>query len=551
MDFIIACLDREYSLSHNKRAAVPGDSATAGTLPSQRQGKKGKMARFDSTQLATELEEQRQEIVVAWTEALYPLCDPSWSRAEVALLLTELTAHLIPAFTGDPFYPASAQEIGARLVSLGYGHAQILAQSQRLLGNQLGARLPSENQAHLHSRIRAVLAEIGAGFIDQLRRNWLQDRDERRTTLLLARKEAEEALRAERDFVNVVLDTADALIMVTNAHGQILRFNRACEQVSGYQTNDVEGRHAAFLVPEELQDDLSSLGVQLADRPASGLPLRYENWWRSRSGERRQISWSVTALYAEDGAITHFVGTGLDVTEQRAIEDELTQARRQLALAEEEERIRLAQDLHDEAVQQLLGLSYQLADMQARAADDSEWSAAQRLEEVIPGLEVMRQEIVAVAQGLRRLIGELRPPGLRDIALYEALAGYLEAPEWSASNAAPAVTLDLPRRFERDLPESTRNCLFRVAQEALWNARKHAAARNVTVSARSDGDHIWLRIEDDGAGFEIPLHLHRFAANQRFGLLGMQERVAAEGGELTVVSTIGAGTKVEARVPWH
>jgi|GEM_PF-2177678 len=504
---------------------------------------------LDSQQLHASFQVHQDEIASHWAEAIARICDGSETPAQLERLLAPQVGRLAEALFSNPFHPARAQGVGARLVDLGCGQSRTLAQTQRVLTRQFVARLPPDSHSQFYPRVGAVLAEVAAGFTDQMRRHLLQHQEELRDELLVARKEAEDALRAERDFVSAVLDTADVLILVTDAEGHILRFNRACEQVSGYRSAEVQGQYAGFLLSEQSLPDLQELSNSLAPDSYPSLPVRYDNMWRTRDGSLRAISWSVTALYSDDGQIANYIGTGLDVTEQQATEAELKQARRQLALAEEAERLRLAQDLHDDAVQQLLGLSYQLADMQGRAADDSRWTAAQRLEEVIPGLEVMRQEMVAVAQGLRRLIGELRPPGLRDIGLREALEGYLNGPEWARGEEAPAVRLDLPGQFDCELPESTRNCLLRVAQEALWNARKHAAARRIVVSAACGEEEIWLRVKDDGSGFDVPTHLHRFAVHQRFGLLGMQERVAAEGGELRVRSFIGEGTEVYVHVP--
>lgn len=504
---------------------------------------------LNAQQLHASFQAQEDGIASQWAEALDRVCGGTLSPEELAEPLSALVARVAEIVLSDPFHPASAQEIGGRLVDLECGQSQSLAQTQRVLWRRFTALVPPDQRPHFYPRIGAVLAELAAGFADQMRRRILQHQEAIRDDLLVARKAAEEALRTERDFISTVVDTADALILVTDADGRILRFNRACERASGYRAADVEGRYAGFLVPEEFLPGLRGLTAALATVASPDLPIRYENVWQARDGTLRQISWSVTALYAEDGQIGNYIGTGLDVTEQRAIETELEQARRQLALAEEAERLRLAQDLHDDAVQQLLGLSYQLAEMQGRAADETEWTAAQRLEEVIPGLEVMRQEVVAVAQGLRRLIGELRPAGLRDIGLREALEGYLDGPEWARGNEDLDVQLELPRQFDCELPESTRNCLFRVAQEALWNARKHAAARQIVVTAACNEEEFWLKVRDDGGGFDVPSHLHRFAVHQRFGLLGMQERVAAEGGKLQVRSFIGKGTEVHVRVP--
>lgn len=239
----------------------------------------------------------------------------------------------------------------------------------------------------------------------------------------------------------------------------------------------------------------------------------------------------------------------IDVIAGRLAEDELSKAHRLIAQAREAERLRLAQELHDGAVQQLLGLSYQLADMQRRAGERHPWSPVQRLEELAPGLEMVRNDMIAVAQDLRRLISFLRPPTLRELGLSHVLDAYVSDWQQKLGPDAPHVALDIACIEDEPVPESVAICLFRLVQECLWNAHKHASASRVTVCMHCQDRAILLRIRDDGCGFHIPPHLFQFAASGRFGFAGMEERVHALDGFLSVWSEPGQGTEIQACIP--
>jgi len=143
------------------------------------------------------------------------------------------------------------------------------------------------------------------------------------------RHRAEQALAEERAFVSAVLDTAGALVMVTDPEGRIVRFNRECERVTGYSTGDVQGRRFdMLLLPEERSgvEDTFEL-LRHGDFPNS-----HENHWVTRNGTRRLIAWSNTVLAGADEQITHVIAIGVDVTEQRRVENELRHSARQLKL---------------------------------------------------------------------------------------------------------------------------------------------------------------------------------------------------------------------------
>ena len=148
-------------------------------------------------------------------------------------------------------------------------------------------------------------------------------------TDLSDRYRAEQALAEERAFATAVLDTAGALVMVVDAEGHIVRFNRECERVTGYRSAEVEGRRFdMFLVPGE-----RATVEEILERLHGGeFPNAHENRWVARDGTTRLIAWSNTALTDPEGRVSHIIATGVDVTERRRVEEELRHQEQQLRL---------------------------------------------------------------------------------------------------------------------------------------------------------------------------------------------------------------------------
>jgi PAS domain S-box-containing protein len=133
-----------------------------------------------------------------------------------------------------------------------------------------------------------------------------------------ARQRVETALTVERNFVSAVLDTVGALVVVFDTAGRIVRFNRACEIISGYRSSDLIGKFAwERLIPK---DEVSEY-VDNFQRIRNGqFPTTYENYWISAEGVRRRISWSATAMLDTNGQVAFVIATGIDVTVQRGAE---------------------------------------------------------------------------------------------------------------------------------------------------------------------------------------------------------------------------------------
>lgn len=211
---------------------------------------------------------------------------------------------------------------------------------------------------------------------------------------------------------------------------------------------------------------------------------------------------------------------------QRALQDYLGAVTR----AQEEERARLARELHDETVQTLIALSQQTQMVQRTLARDPA-QAAERLAEV-------RSMLGAAIEEVRRFSRALRPQYLEALGLAPAL-------EMLAREAGASFQLTgSPRR----LPPEQELALYRIAHEALNNARRHSQAQQVAVRVRFADQHVTLQVSDNGVGFAVPGRFTDLTQAGHFGLMGMRERAQLIGGHLTVASRPGEGTTVTVTV---
>jgi len=206
--------------------------------------------------------------------------------------------------------------------------------------------------------------------------------------------------------------------------------------------------------------------------------------------------------------------------------------------AQEDERQRIARELHDETAQVLATLLIQVSLLEpAAAALGGDGAAVHQRLQAIAGLAE------AALESVRTIAHDLRPSVLDDLGLPAAIRWYAAH---RISPAGLAVTVDAE---ELRLPAEMETALYRVAQEALTNVLRHAQAEQATVRLRRSGDQAELVVSDDGRGFSVAEVVSQGARERRLGLLGMQERVHLLGGTLRVASTPGAGTCIVARVP--
>jgi len=201
-----------------------------------------------------------------------------------------------------------------------------------------------------------------------------------------------------------------------------------------------------------------------------------------------------------------------------------------LVHAEEDERKRIAGDIHDDPIQKIVATSMRLQLMRHQLSDPEQLEVLDKL------LSTVRSSI----ESLRHLIFELRPHALDEDGLGPALQDYLESIE-------AEFEFKLEQRIEKEPPAELRVLLYRVAQEAITNIRKHAHARRVHVLLTDQDGGFLVRIADDGVGFAAPDTLQ--SARGHLGVSAMRERVEMAGGWCQLRSLPGDGTTVEFWVP--
>lgn len=203
-----------------------------------------------------------------------------------------------------------------------------------------------------------------------------------------------------------------------------------------------------------------------------------------------------------------------------------------LTEAQENERKRIAREIHDETIQSLVVVSHSIERAGQAARDTSR--------AVQPFLEVARQQILGVVDNLRQLIANLRPTVLDELGLVTAIEVLCEG--------YPDVEYRVVGTVY-DLEHAQELVVFRAAQEALLNAKNHAQAENITVVLSYLPAQVNLAVYDDGVGFYVPQHLQEFAMRGHYGLMGIREHVQHLGGKLHLKSVISSGTQVLITLP--
>jgi len=366
----------------------------------------------------------------------------------------------------------------------------------------------------------------------------LLDIDVMKRGLEMVRLSRDEAV-AERDLSETLLDLSGALIVVRNRDGSITGFNAACQETSGFSFEEVKNRRPAdfLLAPEEI-DQSESVFAALRDGVETA--ARHESCWIRKDGSRRVIAWSSLAHHAADGAVTRVISTGLDITGRKLAEDALRQSREELRrltaslfTTQEEERKRLARELHDDVNQRMAMLANEV----------------NLLERDLPGspdlvrdqLRSLRERVEQLSDDLRRAAHQLHPSSLEHFGLVAALESY--CPDFS--KLYPIRLKFTHRGVPPAIPFDVSLCLYRVAQECLHNIAKHSGAKEATLTLRGDKKGLVLSVIDRGEGFDPDL----VADQKGLGIVGIRERVRLVGGSVSIHSRAGHGTEVDVRVP--
>jgi PAS domain S-box-containing protein len=385
-----------------------------------------------------------------------------------------------------------------------------------------------------HARLAETLAARAASAIRnaqlfQQSQHYVAELEAR----IAERKRAEEALRESEERYRELFENARDAIYVHDLDGHYISVNRAAEELSGYSREEILGRHfTEFVSPEHLG--------QVRNCFLSKLQKDGETTYQvdviAKDGRRVPVEVSSRAIY-ENGVIVGVQGTARDITERKQAQDTLRIFSRQLIEAQEDERRRIARDLHDQIGQTLTAVKMNLYTVQ-RFCNEPEPA------------HCLKDNIDAVDEALRLvrdLSVDLRPPLLDDLGLATALCWYVDRYEKRVGVTAE-VLIELPNqneRFSRDLETAC----FRIAQEALTNVARHARSTHVLLQLTRTPTTLEMVVRDDGIGFDPAVLRKRARRVATLGLLGMQERAHAAGGVLEIHSKASRGTEIRFSVP--
>jgi PAS domain S-box-containing protein len=340
-------------------------------------------------------------------------------------------------------------------------------------------------------------------------------------------RDISERLKTEdllRKFSLAVEKTTESVI-VTNRKGVIEYVNGSFEELTGYRREEAIGKTPAILKSGHHD---TAFYADLWERILSGNVFSAVFLNRKKNGETYYEERSITPIRGDGQNVTHFVATGRDITQRKRTEEALRRLNTQL----EREAERIAHALHDEAGQFLTSAHITLADV-ARDIPDA---AQSRLREV-------REHLVVIEEQLRRLSHELRPRILDDLGLAAALEFLADG---VMKRTGIVVTTEVA--LEKRLPQVVETTLYRLTQEALTNAAKHARPSKIHVLVNRDAGTIQCVIRDDGVGFDAAEAFGRHG-DPSLGLVGTRDRVEALGGTLGITSIRGNGTKLLCQIP--
>jgi PAS domain S-box-containing protein len=349
---------------------------------------------------------------------------------------------------------------------------------------------------------------------------------------------AEEALRRSEARLRDVIDTIPVLAGVSLPDGTVEFVNRRWRDYTGLALADAHGSGwKATLHP----DDVPAFEDNGRVAAATGATFVGEVRMRRADGAYRWFLVLSAPLRDETGNVLKWYAVATDIEDRRHAEQALRQSElhlkalsRRLLTTQEQERRRVAHELHDQLGQLLTSVKIRLESLKrARGAR----RAQARLEEAIGTVDVAMQRV-------RDLALELRPSVLDDLGLPSALRWYADRFARDAHIEAHLSIDAIPR-----LEPALETACFRVAQEALTNVVRHARARQAWLDLQLLNGGLELRVRDDGIGFDVAAARERASAGASLGLLGMQERVGLAGGTLDISSTPGGGSELRARFP--
>jgi len=341
--------------------------------------------------------------------------------------------------------------------------------------------------------------------------------------------------RLPDEYYREIFETASESIFIHDFKANVIASNKAWQKITGYSRDELYN----IKVTQLLDEKGLALAREVRQKLLSGesIDMPYEQ--RIIKKDRTQAILELfTSLVSIGGEPVGFLHLARDVTEERKMRDSLRFYLQAILRTQEDERKRIARELHDETIQSLLLLAHRLDSV----ISDSSRKLSKSIKEE---LEQLHRLAVEICEGLWRYTRNLRPRILDDMGLVAAL-------EYIADETIDSEGIDVSVQVVGAMPALSSEAqlvIFRIAQEALNNVRKHTEASRVVVRLEFEERKMRMTISDDGQGFEIPKQLDDFPSSGRLGLVGMYERARLLGGNFQVQSGLGKGTEVVVELP--
>jgi PAS domain S-box-containing protein len=340
-----------------------------------------------------------------------------------------------------------------------------------------------------------------------------------------------QALKESSEFKAILLASAPTAMIVYNPDTSILYLNSQAESMTGYTESEILGSKSPYhWWPDDQQHEYQKI---LAD-VNSGKIITGERRLIRKNGEEFWVKAVHVPIIIGD-ELKYILTNWVDITEQKRLREEREQFTKKLMDVQEEERKRVARELHDDTAQNLALLSLEI-DSLLHSQDNHSQTVLNKLKQLKADADRTMNEVRRYSHALR--------PGVLDLGLEAAL-------EQLVAETSDTSGLDIrfeAQGYEAQLPEQINLAFFRIAQEAVNNIRKHSRCKTARVHLEYLPDKVKMMIRDNGRGFEPRTDNPVSEGIKSLGLIGMRERAQLIGAHLEIRSETGKGTMVSVEV---
>ncbi|MBW2107610.1 MAG: PAS domain S-box protein [Deltaproteobacteria bacterium] len=358
------------------------------------------------------------------------------------------------------------------------------------------------------------------------------------------RKQAQEAARQSRRQYQELWDNAPVAYHTLDSRGNITRVNATEAAMLGYTREEMLGRPIFdFILPEQRQEARQRFALKLSGRK---VPKHGHRVYVKKDGSRINMSIDDVLEFNGRGEVIGIRTTMVDVTSQKRAERALQESREalrrlsvRLLRAQEDERKRIAGELHDSIGQSLAAIKFVAESARNQIDHQDADGSKESLNALIPLIQQAADEV-------RRIHTDLRPSLLDDLGIHSTISWFCREFERVYQNIRIEKQLKVEEKL---IPQQLKIIIFRILQEAMNNVSKHSRARHVQVSMRKVRQRLEFMIKDDGTGFDPDNYPNSKEFQQGFGVASMKERTELSGGRFVLESAPGSGTTIRASWP--